>query len=410
MPSPRISLALRADGKAVVSRLRSLTAAATKLSLGILAGLTLLEVTLRANPALLLRGMALPAPVDPPIQTQVYDVRSSDADLFFWVPDLIRPIPPEADKVEAHVRYETDEYGFPNAAPLPARVDVVVLGRSYSVGAQSSDPWPRVLSRRGGYSVLNLSQGASGIDLKRAYLEDFGLLRHPRWVIVEVLPSMDIMGYTPIPPTLVQGLVVPTIQELARQGARVGNARHVDPIFPLEVEIPGRKVELTFFAYYLAALTADEPSILASKQWETYARHLKELAQETRAGGACLVLLYAPTKGNIYFPLAVDVRQLEPALAGVTAWKLGDQGRLVGDPRVKPDVAAMQANATTARDLIASYARQENWLFVDPTPAMTEAVLKGQSPFMAYDTHWSDLGQALVAQVVASALEKADCP
>lgn len=390
--------------------LKNLTAAALKLSLGILACLGLFEATLQANPALLLRGMALPAPVDPPIMTQVYDVRSSDADLFFWVPDLIRPIPPETDRVEAHVVFETDEFGFPNAAPLPAGVEVVVLGRSYSVGAQSSDPWPRALARLTGYKVLNLSQGASGIDLKRAYLERFGLLRRPRWVIVEVLPSMDIMGYTPIPSTLVQGLVVPTIQELARRNRTGGSNNEVDPIFPVEVDIPGRKAELTFFAYYLSALTADGPSILASQQWATYTRHLSDLAQETRANGACLVLLYAPTKANVYFPLAEDLSQLEPALVGVTAWRLGEEGWLVGDPRVKVDVAAMQANASAARDLVATYARQQPWLFVDPTQAMTKAVLNGESPFMAYDTHWSDLGHKLVAQELASALEGADCP
>ena len=384
--------------------------AALKLTLGVLASLCLLEATLRANPALLLRGMALPAPADPPIMTQVYNVRSSDADLFFWVPGLIRPIPAEADRVEAHVVFETDEFGFPNAAPLPARVNVVVLGRSYSVGAQSSDPWPRALARLTGYEVLNLSQGASGIDLKRTYLERFGLLRRPRWVIVEVLPSMDIVGYSSVPSTLVQALVVPTIQELARRSRAGGSNNEVDPIFPVEVDIPGRRVELTFFAYYLAALTADGPGILASQQWAAYTRHLTDLAQETRANGACLVLLYAPTKANVYFPLAEDLSQLEPALVGVSAWRLGANGWLVGDPRVEVDVAAMQANASTARDLVAAYARQQRWLFVDPTQAMTEAVLNGESPFMAYDTHWSDLGQKLVAQELASALQGADCP
>jgi hypothetical protein len=394
----------------VLSLVKRLAAAWLKLGLGILGGLVLLEATLRANPALLLRGMALPAPVDPPIMTQTYDVRPSDADLFFWVPDLIRPIPPERDKVEAHVVFETDEYGFPNAAPLPPKADIVVLGRSFSLGAQSSEPWPRALSRLTGFSVLNLSQGASGIDLKRDYLERFGLLRHPRWVIVEVLPSMDIMGYTPIQPTLVQGLVVPAEQEVARQGAQVGATSDVNPIFPLEVDIPGRRVELTFFSYYMAALTADRPMILASQQWATYSRHLREMDQEVRASGACLVLLYAPTKPDIYFPLAVDPQQLGPALTGVKAWRLNDQGWLVEDPEVRVDVRAMQAIASTAREIVSLFARQEGWLFVDPTAAMTQAALEGESPFMAIDTHWSDLGHQLVAQVMASALEGADCP
>jgi hypothetical protein len=390
--------------------LRGLLTAAIKLCLGIAVGLVLLESTLRANPALLLRGMALPAPVDPPITTQVYDVHSSEADLFFWVPELIRPISPEQDKVEAHVTFQTDEFGFPNAAPLPATVDIVVLGRSYSLGANSSDPWPRVLAQKTGYRVLNLSQGASGIDLKREYFDRFGLKRHPRWVIVEVLPSMDIMGYTPIPPTLVQGLVVPAVQEVARQGGTGGSATGITPIFPLKVDVPGRQVQLTFFTYYMAALTADKQSILASRQWVEYTRQLQALEAETRASGACLVLLYAPTKADIYFPLAEDARQLEPALVGVTPWRLGDQGWLVGDPRLEISATAMQENASTARDIVSDYAARHGWLYVDPAPVMTEAILDGQDPFMSIDTHWSDLGQQLVAQVIASSLKKADCP
>lgn len=394
----------------VLSLLKGLGAALLKVGLGILSGLVLLEGTLRANPALLLRGMALPAPVEPPITTQTYDVRASEADLFFWVPDLIRPISPEEDRIEAHVVYETDEFGFPNAAPLPPQVDIAVLGRSFSVGAQSSNPWPKELSRLTGYSVVNLSQGASGIDLKRKYLEDFGLLRRPRWVIVEVLPSMDILGYAPLPPTLVQGLVVPAVQEVARGGAAIGAEKDRRPIFPIEVDIPGRRVKLTFFAYYLAALTVDRPTILASKQWAVYTSRLRQLGQEASANGACLALLYAPTKADIYFPLAVDPRQLEPALVGVAAWRLDDRGRLVGDPRRPMDVGAMRANASTARELVSAYAEQEHWLFVDPTEAMTQAVLEGESPFMSIDTHWSDLGQEIVARVVADALERVECP
>jgi hypothetical protein len=394
----------------VLSLLKGIGAAAAKLSLGILAGLLVLELTLRANPALLLRGMALPAPVDPPIMTQTYEVRSSEADLFFWVPDLIRPVRPEDDKIEAHVVYATDEFGFPNAAPLPPHVDIVVLGRSYSVGAQSSNPWPRVLSQITGYSVLNLSQGASGIDLKREYLERFGLLRRPRWVIVEVLPSMDIMGHTELPPTLVQGLVVPAIQELARHGAAAGSGSEVEPVFPLALDIPGRRVELTFFTYYMAALTADRSSILASRQWAAYTRSLQELAQEVRANDACLALLYAPTKADIYFPLAVDARQLEPALAGVSAWRLNRQGTLVGEPGGRISVQAMQANASTAKEIVSAYAQQNDWLFIDPGPEMTRAALEGESPFMSLDTHWSDLGQEIVARAISAALEGADCP
>ena len=72
---------------------------------GLALGLLLLEAIFRANPTILLRGMALPAPLDLPLTSQTYTVRYSDADAIYWRADLIRPIAPEQDAVEAVVRF-----------------------------------------------------------------------------------------------------------------------------------------------------------------------------------------------------------------------------------------------------------------------------------------------------------------
>jgi hypothetical protein len=173
--------------------IRNLASAILILCFGVLLGLGFLEIILRINTGLLLRGMAASSPVDQPIEKLVYDIHASDADIFYWQQGSIRPVQPTDDQLEAHVTYFTDEFGFPNQAPLAEQVDVVILGRSYAMGAQAGYPWPRVLADAGALKVLNLSQAGSGIDLKRSYLAKFGLPRHPRWVIVEFLPAMDIL-------------------------------------------------------------------------------------------------------------------------------------------------------------------------------------------------------------------------
>ena len=229
-----------------------------RLLAGSVLGLVILEGTLRANPSLLLRGMALPSPADPRVLVQEFDVRSSQADIFLWIADLIRPIDPSADAIEAHVRFDSDEFGFPNRAPLPVLADAVVLGRSYSLGAQASDPWPARLAQTMGWQVVNLSQAASGIDLKTDYLIRFGLPRHPRWVIVEVLPTMDILDYQPLSPTLVSGLPFPLLQTLARAVlSRSGPAQTGSYVYPLHVTVTGRSWEVTFFPYYVDGLSVE---------------------------------------------------------------------------------------------------------------------------------------------------------
>ncbi len=234
-------------------------------------GLGLLELTLHSNPALLLRGMGLPAPVDLPINSMQYEVRYSDADIFFWQKDQVRPIASENDQVEARVIYYTDEFGFPNLAPVPEAVDVVVLGRSFSIGAQASQPWPRGLAEVTGLKVLNLSQTGSVLDLKLKYLRDFGFPRQPKWVILEILPSMDIIGYGAGSSLLVPSLPVPIIRQLAREYLDQVPANQQDSVvYPLPVEIAGQRIDLTFYSYYLAALTVDKASLKASNQWQIF--------------------------------------------------------------------------------------------------------------------------------------------
>ena len=65
----------------------------------------------------------------------------------------------------------------------------------------------------------------------------------------------------------------------------------------------------------------------------------------------------------------------------------------------------MRANALAARDALAKYAQQNNWIFIDPSDSMITAILQGTDPFMVYDSHWNTLGHTLVAEAVAQQLE-----
>ncbi|MCB9134161.1 MAG: hypothetical protein H6636_01965 [Anaerolineales bacterium] len=385
--------------------LKRLFLAILRLTLGVILGGVLLEGVLHVNTSLLLRGMAVPAPVDAPLTESEYDVFTSDADLFYWHADLIHPIPEQEDEFEAHVRFETDEFGFPNAAPLPATVDVAILGRSYSLGAQASEPWPIKLSATYHFQVLNLSQTGSGIDTKISYLERFGWLRKPRWVILEVLPSMDILGYAPSIPSVVQQLPSPIIRALWKSYGNHAEGLS-DRIYPIDVDIPGQTVPLTFFSYYLSALTVGQERLKVSEQWSAYSAQVLALQAAAQIHSACVVLLYVPTKEDIYFSLATQPAQLEPLLPLVTPWVLGKNE----NTSQTFSIAAMQANVYGARDVLRDFAVQHHIVLVDPTVQLEEAALKGTSPYMRYDTHWSDLGHSIIANMVAETLQQSSCP
>ncbi len=325
--------------------------------------------------------------------------------------DQVKPILSEDDRVESKVTFETDEFGFPNPAPIPEIVDVAVLGRSFSLGAQSSQPWTRLLAEQTGLKILNLSQTGSGLNLKIKYLEDFGYLRHPRWVIMEVLPSMDIIGYTTGSDLLVPTLPEPIVRQLIRSSMKeYSSSSPVTAFYPLAVDIPGRTVNLTFYSYYLAALSIDENSLEASNQWNIFHDGLVEFISQAKQRSVCVLLMYVPTKPDIYFPLATNPKQLAPTLQGWSPWQLNSAGDLIQAAGEIQDVPSMQLNAPIGRDLMAEFAREQEVFFVDPTQAMMDAAQTGDTPFMVYDTHWSATGNQLVADLVAQKINSSNCP
>jgi hypothetical protein len=385
---------------------RRLLLAALKGGIGLVIGLVILEATLRANPGLLFRGMAVPAPVDLPLTVREYDVRYSDADEIFWRPDLVQPVLPEDDRLEAHVRFETDEFGFRNKPPLPPTVDVVVLGLSISLGAQNARPWPDLLADQTGLRVLNLAQPGSGIEVKGDYMQRYGLPRRPRWVVVEVQPGIDIIGRGVPPQLLIEGLPAPTIQNLVWPlFHRASVSRANAPIYPLAVDIPGRTVRLTCCIHYLDTLTVDYGTTIASAKWNSYSRQLLDLLNMAQSHSVRVALLYAPVKPEIYFPLATNPAQLEPVLGDLAPLRLDGAGNLVPDVNARADINTLRKNALVGRDVIAAFARQHQLTFIDPTDRMVQAILHGQDPFMVYDAHWNVTGHQIVAQTVAEALQ-----
>jgi len=378
---------------------------------GLTLGLAVLNLILYLNPGLLLRGMAAPAPVDPPLTDQIYDVYQSDADLFYWQADQIRTIPPNQDRLEALVHYYTDELGFPNKAPLPAQIDVIVIGRSYSMGAQSSDPWVRQLEALTGLKVLNLSQTGSGIPIKKQHLERFGRPHHPTWVIIEVLPSMDILGYSPASPTLIQDLPFPIAQTFARRYAKYpNNSSPPTPVYPLVLNLAGETISFTEFNPYLAALTVDPGLLQKSRNWTLFRQDLLDTIQAIQKQGTCALILYAPTKSEVYIPLLQNPDQLESILSNLGAWELDNQMWLIQDHSRHPAVADLKNNAGSARQLIAEFALTADLPLIDPTEKMAQAVLQRNLPFMEYDTHWSLVGHRIVADMVEEALRTHTCP
>ena len=379
---------------------------------GLLLGAAALEAILRLNPALLFGEMSAPVPLHPPLQTIVYDVYASDGNIYHFQPKLVRPILPGEDRIEAHVTYRSDEFGFRNPAPLPPEMDIVVLGRSFTLGAEVDQPWPALLAEQTHFKVLNLAQAFSNAATKEQLFRSYGLPRRPWLVIIDVMPLFDILEYEPAADmTLyVQDMLFPLGKTFfIRAYADFLVPTDENAVFPIFTRlISGREEPLTSFVDDVSALDLDQETVRRSSNWTGFQNDLLALTGLIRAHGACVAWHYAPTKLEIYLPLLADPNELAPLLPHLYTWQLDEHNRLVKDNSAAPDLLAMRANVGAMRDLLAELAAQNGVIWIDPGPALSQAALE-ESPYLRYDSHWNALGHQVVAQASADQLS-GGCP
>jgi hypothetical protein len=101
---------------------------------------------------------------------------------------------------------------------------------------------------------------------------------------------------------------------------------------------------------------------------------------------------------------------LEPSLGEVFPLKLNSEGWVERDQSGAISVDIVRQNALAGHDLLESFARENNLVWIDPNDAMIQLVLAGQDPFMVYDSHWNQLGHEIVAETVIESLQEEPSP
>ncbi len=246
--------------------------------------------------------------------------------------------------------------------------------------------------------------------MKSNFLDRFGLSRHPRWVIVEVVPSIDFIGNHKVPYSVSQQMVVPVLQQLIRRWMPENPSAIDTAIYPLSIDLPGRKIDLTCCLHYLNFFSLDKKTLEQSLDWVNYSKELLEIVDDARSHNACVALLYVPTKPDVYFPLARNPEQLNPTLRDNIPLHLNADGWIESDFNGDISVDEIRQNALVGRDMVESFASENDLLWIDPNDAMVQSVLDGQDPFMVYDSHWNQLGHQIVAETIFESLKKAACP
>jgi hypothetical protein len=282
------------------------------LILGTILGIILLELILIGNLGLLLHGMAMPTPKDLPLINQFSDIHYSDG-------------------------------------------DVVVLGRSISLGAHIQKPWPELLAEITGDEV-NLSQPGSNIDLKTDYLTIFEINHNPEWVILEVAPKIDIVDNKAPKSLLSQRLLSPMIQSIWR---RYNDNKKTElkgtEIYPIIIDLPGRTCDLTCCIHFMEFYTQNREIIEASQDRIIFKEKAKRLIKLAEKNSACTAILFVPTKPDVYFQFVADHEQLIATHQNVFSYGIGEEGYLEISGAAGVNVEKVQYRAFAGRDVIQSF-------------------------------------------------------
>lgn len=92
------------------------------------------------------------------------------------------------------IEVSTDEYGFRNRSPWPARADIVAVGDSlvFGYGVEQAATWTSLLEARLGKRVINLGMAGSGPGQYTRYFEHFGMKVRPRVLLYGLYPNNDV--------------------------------------------------------------------------------------------------------------------------------------------------------------------------------------------------------------------------
>jgi hypothetical protein len=373
---------------------------------GIIVAVGLMLALVTAFPELLPAGLR--DPLDQRAANQRIEVRYSEADgdLFFHLRGQVMP-PQDPALLSAHV-IETDENGF----RVPAmRLDdyadypIVALGDSYTDAWMVASPWPDVLARELDTPVLNLGYRGYGTLEEVDVLQEFGADDH-QWVLLGFFEGNDLLnisrtylnqGDNPLA-GLVREAIAPddfTIEE-----SPDGNYR-----YPLALYIGADFYELAFYDFYIWILNAEREVYEQSQNLAVFRDALDEIIQTSE--GACVGVVYMPTKAHIYFRYTEPFGRRWIEQSGLRT-TINDAGWIDNGIPEAVDFETLLGRMDNQRDAMQAAVEASGAYFIDLTPVFEQAAAEGQMTYLTYDTHWNQAGQELAGQTVADFLRDVD--
>jgi len=414
--------------------LKLLTGEVIMVMTALLASVVLLEIAMHMVPALIPRTVWQGSHQDVPYQETRITIWEHSGRLN--LPEIadVKPVPQEEDELVEDYILHTNSLGFRGEGVVPEDVDLVTIGDSMTLGLQAPDPWPSILSEQMNMSLLNLALSARHVTQSALIYLDFGVQRTPDIVFLGYSENTNLTAYCPHDPSFSvlenrwdQNLIVPQLpqafiialdtQTRVAELEEISAAEEVviedrDYIFPVYTELGGQQVELAFHSWQTSVMELSYEDINDSKQFKAIKNALIATQSANDEIGARFIVVYIPSKAHVYWPLVRDDPNVINAIYADQrdTWEINDQtcfNRIPIDKNIMTEdvfIETIEENIDDQRDTTRDMVTELGIEFIDLTPGFREAAATGEILYYPYDTHWTQAGNDLAAEIIISYL------
>ncbi len=311
------------------------------------------------------------------------------------------------------IHFRFDRWGLANREDLET-ADVVLVGDSFvrAMGALTPPGLQRRLQERTGFTVFNLGIPAIGPGRAAWLLEELGLARRPRAVIWFFFGGNDLADAAAVErhraagtrthadlfdwPGLPRSLLL----DLAVKAA----SRPEAPRAPAE-PLPGfvfatedREQPVWFHPEYLRQLARGRERLEVDPGWAVTTRVLARAAADLEQRSIRLLVVYVPSKPEVYLPFVRPDPDLAFRVASIgaaaPASSAGDFWRLAAK------------NRGTLESLLEDFCAARGVNFLSLTEPLSDLARGGRLGYLAADTHWNEIGQGAAVEPLAAWLSR----
>lgn len=340
-------------------------------------------------------------PEYPAGETVSYEISKSSGDLYKLTclsPDYAPPFD------TFRVSFKRDSHGFRNPEPWPDKVQMVVVGDSFTAAEAVVSPYWRGVSE----SILAFGLPGSGTLQQQRLLEAFALPREPEIVVLAFFAGNDL-----------QDNLAFLRKSQADAGNSGGTGERKNPLdysvlFNIAYAIrnfvlPGAEepchypqfaqteppTPIAFYDEFLSSFSLDSQTMRESEMFRITRDSIAAMAATLRERGSRLILMYIPQKAELYWELLSDESKAR-IFSGSEAF----------DSTV--EMGAVSANLAAQHNLMAELAAELDIVFLDLTLALSKAVSEGEQPYFFADTHWNQAGHNIARIALLDLLNRSN--